>query len=121
MVDVGNGFVTPLFTLILYAAYTLAFVPPLVAGVIGVMVFWQWTYVTSLYVVSFLVARRQHRVRHRDTWIYIYAVNGTWVLFALLGPLRLRSPDRRRRLPRAGLLDPQFPADEGGTIPLMRM
>ena len=85
MVDVGNGFVTPLPTLILYAAYTLRVGPPLLAGVVGVGLFWQWTYVTSLYVAGFFVARRQCLIRPRDTWIYIWAINALWVAFALLG------------------------------------
>lgn len=85
MVDVGNGFVTPLPTLILYAAYTLQVGPALVAGVVGVGLFWQWTYVTSLYVASFFVARRQYLISSRDTWIYIWAINALWVAFAVLG------------------------------------
>lgn len=85
MVDVGNGFVTPLPTLILYAAYTLQVGPALVAGVVGVGLFWQWTYVTSLYVAGFFVARRQYLISPRDTLIYIWAINSLWIAFALLG------------------------------------
>lgn len=84
-VDIGNGFVTPVPTLILYAAYTLDFVPAAVAGVIGVMLFWQWTYMTSLYCVSFFVAKRQSRISRRETYTYIFAINSLWVVFALLG------------------------------------
>lgn len=85
MVDVGKRFVTAVPTLILYAAHTLDLVPSVVAGVIGVMPFWQWTYMTSLYCVSFFVAGRQSRIGRRETWIYIYGINSLRAAFALLG------------------------------------
>ena len=66
-VDIANGFVTPLPALILYAAYTVDFLPALVTGIIGVMLFWQLTYATSVYWVSFFVARRQDRISRRAT------------------------------------------------------
>ena len=83
--DIANGFVTPVPTLILYAAYTLDFLPALFAGILGVMLFWQWTYVTSVYWVSFFVAKRQTRISRREMYTYILAINSVWVLSALLG------------------------------------
>ena len=61
-VDIGNGFVTPVPTLFLYASYTFDFLPSLYAGILGAMVFWQWIYATSLYCVSFFVAERHTRI-----------------------------------------------------------
>ena len=84
-VDIANGFVTPIPTLILYAAFTFDLLPAVVAGIIGAMMFWQLTYATSVYWVSFFVANRQSRIGPRDTFIYIWALNSPWVLFALLG------------------------------------
>ena len=84
-VDIANGFATPIPTLILYAAYTLDLMPALAAGIIGAMLFWQLTYMTSVYWVSFFVADRQARISRREKYIYIYALNCPWVLFALLG------------------------------------
>ena len=84
-VDIANGFVTPIPTLILYAAFTCDLMPALVAGIIGTMLFWQLTYMTSVYWVSFFVANRQERITWREKYIYIYAANCPWVLFALLG------------------------------------
>ncbi len=83
--DVANGFVTPVPTLILYAAYTINFLPALFAGIIGVMLFWQWTYVTSVYFISFFVAKRHARLSRRELYFYICAFNSPWVLCALLG------------------------------------
>ena len=83
--DIANGFVTPVPTLILYAAYTVDFLPAVVAGILGVMMFWQWTYATSVYWASFFVARRQRHVTRGDLYTYIGAPNAFWVLNGLLG------------------------------------
>ena len=83
--DVANGFVTPVPTLILYAACTVDFLPPVVAGILGLMLSWQWTYVTSVYWVSFFVAGRQRQITRAELYTYIGAMNSPWVLFALLG------------------------------------
>ncbi len=84
-VDIANGFVTPVPTLILFAAYTVDFLPAVAAGIIGAMMFWQLIYATSVYWVSFFAAGRQSRIGRRDMYIYIWALNCPWVLFALLG------------------------------------
>lgn len=84
-VDIGNGLTTPIPTLILYAAFTVDLLLALVAGIIGTMLFWQLTYMTSVYWVSFFVSRRHARISRRERIIYIYAMNYPWVLFALLG------------------------------------
>ena len=83
--DVANGFVTPVPTLILFAAFTVDFLPALVAGIIGAMLFWQLIYATSVYWVSFFVAKQQRRLGCKDMYIYIWGLNCPWVLFALLG------------------------------------
>ncbi|MYA63464.1 MAG: hypothetical protein F4139_04125 [Gemmatimonadetes bacterium] len=86
-VDIGNGFVTPLPTLFLYAAYTLDFVPAVVAGIVGAMLFWQWAYVSSLYWVGFLVAGRQgqHHVSRGELVFFVGVLNAIWVLFGVFG------------------------------------
>ena len=83
--DVANGFVTPVPTLVLYATFTIGFLPAVVAGILGVMLSWQWTYVTSVYWVSFFVAGRHRRIGRADLYGYIGAMNAPWVLFPLLG------------------------------------
>ena len=82
---IGNGFVTPVPTLVLYAAFTVDFLPALAAGIIGAMLFWQLTYGTALYWVSFFLAKRQARLSRQDIRIYIWMLNSPWLLFALLG------------------------------------
>ena len=84
-VDIGNGFVTAVPTLILYAAYTVHFLPAIAAGIIGAMLFWQWVYVSSMYWVSFFVARRQALITRRELYTYVVAPNSVWVLIPMLG------------------------------------
>ena len=83
--DIANGFVTLVPTLILYTTYTVDLLPALFVGILGVMLFWQWTYVTSVYWVSFFVAKRQALITRREMYTYILAVNSIWVLCSLLG------------------------------------
>lgn len=84
-VDIGNGFVTPIPTLILYAAYTLGFLPAIAAGIIGAMLFWQWVYVSSLYWVSFFVAGRHRHVTRQELYTYVIAPNAIWILIPMFG------------------------------------
>jgi len=84
-VDIGNGFLTPVSTLVLYAAFTFDFLPALAAGIIGVIMFWQLTYGTSLYWVSFFLAKRHTQLSRREICIYVWSLNSPWLLFPLLG------------------------------------
>ena len=84
-VDIANGFVTPAPTLILYVAYTVDILPAVLAGILGVMLFWQWAYVTSVYLVSFFVAKRYRHITRGEMYAYILAMNSPWVLCALVG------------------------------------
>ncbi len=84
-VDVSNGFVTLLPTIFLYVAFTVYLVPAYVAGMVGLMLCWQWTYMTSVYWISFFVAKRHHNIPKRDLYLYIFGTNAPWVLCPLLG------------------------------------
>ena len=83
--DIANRMVTPVPILILYAAYTFDLLPAVLAGILGVMLFWQWTYVTSAYWVSFFVANRHTRISRDEVCTYICTINSPWVLRALPG------------------------------------
>lgn len=85
IVDIANGFATPLPTLVLYAAYAFECIPALAAGILGVMLFWQWLYMTAAYLVSFVVAKRYSRLSRREICAYILAMNSVWLLCPLLG------------------------------------
>ena len=83
--DIGNGFVTPIPTLILYAAYTLEFLPAIAVGIIGAMLFWQWVYASSLYWVSFFMARKHTRLTKRELLVYVLGLNAVWVFIPMFG------------------------------------
>ena len=84
-VDAANGFFTPLPTLALYFAYATESVPAQLAGVIGLMLFWQWAYTTTVYLASFFIAGRHRAVRGRDILIYVVGSNAPWILCPLVG------------------------------------
>ncbi len=83
--DTANGFFTALPTLLLYAALTVDFLPALLTGMLGLALFWQWTYVTSVYLASFFIAGRHTLISRSEMWRYVLATNVPWVLFPLLG------------------------------------
>ena len=83
--DTANGFATAVPTLLLYAALTVDFLPALLTGMLGLALFWQWTYVTSVYLASFFIAGRHTRISRSEMWGYVLATNAPWVLFPLLG------------------------------------
>ncbi len=84
-IDIGNGFATPALTLILYVTYTGELLPAVAAGILGTMLFWQWVYGSTLYVVSFLVGQKQTRITTREFYTYIFSLNAIWVLIPMLG------------------------------------
>lgn len=84
-VDIANGFFTPLPALLLHLTFTVGWLPAVIAGILGVMLFWQWSYITTVYWVSFFVARRHKRISRADMYVYIWGTNSPWLLFALLG------------------------------------
>jgi len=84
-VDIANGFFTPVPTLILYGAFTVGFLPAVVAGILAAMLFWQWTYASTLYLVSFFVGQKQRRVTTREFYVYIFGPNAIWILIPIVG------------------------------------
>lgn len=84
-IDIANGFTTPASTVFLYAAYTAGDVPAIATGIIGAMLFWQWTYASSLYLVSFFVGRKRSLISTRELYVYIFGPNAIWILIPIVG------------------------------------
>lgn len=84
-IDIGNGFVTPIPTIALYVAYAAGVMPAIAAGIIGAMLFWQWVYASSLYLVSFFVGQKRTLVKARDFYVFIVGPNSVWVLIPIVG------------------------------------
>ena len=83
--DVANGFATLLPSLLLHATFTVPFLPARIVGIAAAMLFWQWVYMTAVYLVSFYVVGRQKRISRGDLWLYVWGSNSPWLLFPLLG------------------------------------
>ncbi len=84
-IDISNGVVTIIPTLVLYAAFTTGLLPALVAGLIGLILFWQQAYGTIVYFVSFFVVKRHRQISRLDFLLFILPWNAVWVLFPALG------------------------------------
>ena len=83
--DVGNGLITLIPTVLVYAAFATGFMPALAAGLIGVMLFWQQTYVTSLYLAAFFIGGRQREISRRELYLFVISSNSPWIVFPALG------------------------------------
>ena len=84
-IDIANGFATPAPTLTLYVTYAAGLLPAVAAGILGAMLFWQWVYASSLYLVSFFVGQKQTLITTREFYVYIFSLNAIWVLIPMLG------------------------------------
>ncbi len=85
MVDTANGFAAVIPTVILYAAYTTEFLPPLAAGVVGIMLFWQWAYTTCVYLASVFVGKQHQNMSKGGLYGVVIGSNAPWILFSLVG------------------------------------
>ena len=83
--DVGNGFFTPIPSILLLSTLTFGFMPATIAGVLGIALFWQWVYVSSLYAVSFRVAGSHEGMPRSVRWTYVWGPNAVWIVVPLLG------------------------------------
>jgi hypothetical protein len=83
--DIGNGMSTLIPCLILHFGYTYHYLPANVLGIIGLMIFYQATYCTALYWVSFVVNKRHRLISFKENMIYIVGTNCPWFLFGAFG------------------------------------
>ncbi len=84
-IDIGNGSATPIPTVILYVTFAAGVLPAMAAGILGAMLFWQWTYASSLYLVSFFVGRKRSLISRRDFYVFLFGPNAIWILTPMLG------------------------------------
>ena len=84
-VDTANVVVTTVPSVVLLATYSDPFLPALVAGILGVALFWQWLYATSVYVASIFIAGSHRDLPRRDLYLFVLAPNLPWLLAAVLG------------------------------------
>lgn len=83
--DISNGFVTPIPSLLLFATYTVPFIPPFAAGVLGLMLYWYWVYSSSVYWWSFFFGGGHRKIGRREMYIFVWSTNAVWIVFPLVG------------------------------------
>ena len=83
--DIWNGFWTFIPTVLLLVTFASPFIPPFVTGVIGIALFHQWIFGTVMYSASFYVGGHYKSVSTSDAFLFIWVINGSWILCAVLG------------------------------------
>lgn len=83
--DIWNGFWTFVPTVLLLATFSSPFIPPFIAGVIGMLVFYHWVFGTIQYSASFYVGGHYKSVSVSDAILFIWVINGGWILCSVLG------------------------------------
>ena len=84
-IDVGNGFTTLLPATLFAFGMTFELVPARVLGIVGIIVFWQMFYGTSVYFFQFFNNGRHRGHRVKDILLFVGVSNALWWLFPLLG------------------------------------
>ena len=84
-IDVGNGFTTIIPATLFTFAMTFMFVPPRVLGIIGIIIFWQMFYGTSVYFFQFFHNGRHRGHSVRDVLLFVGVSNVLWWVFPLWG------------------------------------
>ena len=84
-IDVGNGFTTIIPAIIFAFGMTFSFLPPRVLGIIGIIIFWQMFYGTSVYFFQFFNNGRHKGHTVRDVLLFVGVSNLLWLLFPLWG------------------------------------
>lgn len=84
-IDVGNGFSTLLPSLFFFFAMTVPVVPPVVLGIVGLLVFYQKFYCTCLYFFTYLFNKRYEGHRLGSLLATVGGTNGAWLVFPAVG------------------------------------
>jgi hypothetical protein len=84
-IDVGNGFTTLVPSLLFLVGMTFPIFSPAVLGIIGLLVFYQKFYGTSLYFFQYLYNRRYENRPLSGIVGVVGGTNGLWFVFPALG------------------------------------
>lgn len=85
VLDVMNGYFSPIPTLILYVSFANGFVPAVLAGILGLMMFWLWIYTTVSYWIGFVFGEGHRKLSTYETIVWVCLPNLLWIIFPLLG------------------------------------
>ena len=84
-IDVGNGYTTLIPATLFAFGMTFHFLPARVLGILGVIIFWQMFYGTSVYFFQFFNNGRHKGHSVRDIVLFVGVSNVLWWVFPLLG------------------------------------
>ena len=84
-IDIGNGMSTLIPSLIVHIGLTIHFLPATGLGIIALLLFYQMTYGTVLYWISFVVNKRYRQISFGENMMYIVGTNAPWFIFGVVG------------------------------------
>jgi hypothetical protein len=85
-IDVGNGYSTiPACLLINASILCPDRLSPTLVGCVAIAMYWQVTYGTIIYFLSFMFNKRYQGFRPKDIGLFVGVSNGTWIVFPCLG------------------------------------
>ena len=84
-IDVGNGFVTLVPSLLFLVGMTVPLFSPVVLGIVGLLIFYQKFYGTCLYFFQFVYNRRYENRPWSGLIAVVGGTNGLWLLFPAIG------------------------------------
>lgn len=84
-IDVGNGFSTLVPSLLFHAGMSFPILPPMVLGLIGLLIFYQKLYCTGLYFFQYLYNRRYAGRPLGAVLGIVGGTNGIWLVFPAIG------------------------------------
>lgn len=84
-IDIGNGMSTLIPSLIVHVGISVQFLPANILGIIALLLFYQMTYGTVLYWISFIVNKRYRLITFNENMMYIVGTNAPWFIFGVVG------------------------------------
>ena len=83
--DFANGLVLLLPSFFLYVALTVHWLPAMVTGILGAMLFWHWLYSGSVYWLSFFGSGGHRSISLGEVFAYVWLPTAPWVLASTVG------------------------------------
>jgi hypothetical protein len=84
-IDVGNGFTTIVPAMLFAFGMTFEMMPARILGIVGVIMFWQMFYGTSVYFFQFFHNGRHKGHSIRDLVLFVGITNLLWLVFPVWG------------------------------------
>ena len=84
-VDFANGLLLALPSLFLYVALTVHWLPAMVTGILGAMLFFHWLYSGSVYWLSFFGSGGHRTISRGEVFAYVWLPTAPWVLASMVG------------------------------------